>query len=125
MSTPSLLAAAPRAASTLWIQWTLCKRGRPTIVSFCGDLGASNVEVLLDRLRTALEDSPARLVFDLTGVTLLDADGQRAIVRTCQHALESNVRLDLACPAGHAPADLGEEVGVHASLQEALEAVEA
>lgn len=128
MSAPSLLAAAPKTASTLWIQWTLSKRGRPTIVSFCGHLGAGNADVLVDRLRTALEDRPGRLIFDLTGVTLLDADAQGAIVRACQHAAKSNVRLDLACPAGpwgQAPPGLGDGFRLHASLDDALEAVEA
>ena len=128
MRAPRLLAAAPKATSTLWIQWTLSKRGRPTIVSFCGHLGAGNAEVLVDRLRTALEDRPGRLIFDLTGVTLLDAEAQGAVARAREHAAASNVRLDLVCPAGtwgQAPPDGGDGFGLHACLDDALEAVEA
>ena len=127
MSAPSLLSAVPRSTSSLWIQWTLSRRGRPTIISFCGDLGAGNADDLVERLQTVIDECPGRLVFDLAGVTLLDRDGQEGVGRACRHAAELDVRLDVVCPpalAGDAPLDTG-KAGLHASLVEALEAFEA
>lgn len=124
MTAPGLLAAVPRSTSSLWIQWTLSRRGRPTVVSFCGDLGAGNADDLVERLQTVIEECPGWLVFDLAGVTLLDAAGQEGVVRACRSAAEHHVRLDVVCPPaldGGAPLDVA-EVGLHASLSEALDA---
>lgn len=124
MTAPSVMAAASRSTSSLWIQWTLSHRGRPTILSFCGNLGAGNADDLIERLRAVIEECPGQLVFDLTEVALLDPDGQEAIVRACRHAAEHDIRLDVVCPrplAGSAPLDRA-GVGLHASLSEALDA---
>jgi anti-anti-sigma factor len=122
-----IVAGAPVDGSRLWVQWTLSDRGRPTFVSFAGELDGANGDVLVDTLGAVLEACSDRLIIDLTSVAFADAAGAGALLRARRLAGSRAIRLDIVC-ADRIPrrvltlADEDEDVEFYATLSEALSA---
>lgn len=114
----SVCAGAPEVGSKLWIQWTLANRGCARIVSFSGVIDVANADYLVQTLRHVMDAGTKQLIFDLSGVDVIDPAAEQAVRRARQHAARHAVRLDVVCPAGTA----GEGPDVYASLAEALSA---
>ena len=56
------------------------------VVSLRGELDFATAPTADASLAPVLADQPARLVFDLTGVTFLDSSGIAVLVRSAHHA---------------------------------------
>lgn len=93
----SVCAGAPTRGSRLWVQWTLSKRGRSTVVSFAGDLDGASGSYLVDTLQAVIEGGTPRLIVDLTAVALGDAGGANAVLVVRHHAAAREVGFDLVC----------------------------
>lgn len=99
VTAPPVCAGAPTSGSRLWIQWTLARRGRPTIVSFAGEVGAANSDSIVDTLQAVLESGAPGLILDLTGVRFLDGHGDPVMLAARRQAEALSIRLDLVCGA--------------------------
>jgi anti-anti-sigma regulatory factor len=97
MSDLAVRAGAPAGGSRLWVQWTLSKRARSTVVSFAGELDLANGDFLVDTLRAVIDGGTPRLIVDLTAVVLRDAAGASAIHDVRRHAAARRVGFDLVC----------------------------
>lgn len=99
--------------------------GECAILTLAGELDVTNAAEAEEAVRVAWQDSPSRLVFDLTRLTFMDSTGVRVLVRARRRATQSGATVVLA---GLTPSvsrimevtGLSRAFPIHVTLDEAL-----
>jgi anti-sigma B factor antagonist len=91
-----------------------------------GEIDVTSSHSFRDRLLALLDEEPARVVVDLSGVAYVDTYALSAVVEVANRCRLEDCRLALVCSEGRmrrALADTGldQVVATHATLDEALD----
>ncbi len=79
------------------LQITAARQGDAVVLSPVGDVDLTASSSFRAELKKTLEQRPARVVVDLTGVPYMDSSGVATLVEAMQVARRSKIKLVLCC----------------------------